>query len=992
MYAMKRYYIVLMCVASLVFAALSCSKEMIDPSQGEIQKDGSAIDPPVAEDPSDDTSVPEGMIRLTFGVSREGDAPAVVSDEGTRTTWDGTSHGWSEGDQVRIIWGTGEGEYIDATVVDNKVSAVVGDVDKYYAVYPVSGAFALREGGTIDFGIPSYQDGSFASANMMAARTSKEAATFNFKNLTHIFKFHLTDDSPYDRFQFCTNNGSTVVNTYGVSFEDGGGIAIGTRTEEISGFANSKYVRLHNEMTPGGDYYFAVVPDANYSLGFGLQARIRGNSGKYTAGALSKGTVDTSDPCAITDLGNLDTFVHSDWFITADGTGDGTSWDNPGGPALLRSLLVMPSTFTVDQAKINHTVRLNNAKIHLKEGTYNFQTILADSGVYAFQSGAFHTDVDNITVIGGGYPSSATGKDLSGYDPENHPTVLISNQAETNDRAIYFNGARLYDWTFKGLSFENNPDATNYDTPGGAVAVNGGTNGSIKFEDCSFSLTSSNSSGGGALSFRSTGTAGVNAEFKNCTFSSCEATSGFGGGIWINTVNHNLTFDGCTMSGNTGSKGGGFIYNQNSGAVVYRNCTFENNATSSSNGLGGAIYASGAGQVDFYNTTLSGNGTDAQAQNGGVIWMGGTIEVTMHDGCTVSNNKASARGGAILVAETATFKADSVLFSGNNAANGGVIHINAGTANIHYSEFSGNSATNGGAIRASDGGALAIDACEFSQNSASGGEGGAINIKAGPSDVTIKNSIISGNVAKTGAGVCISQTTGTTYIPVSLYNTSIVSNTASAGPGGLYSNGKNDLLLVNCTVSSNKGTTGGGVYVTRYKSNSDYITRMSMVSCTVTNNVASAGCGGIYKDTYGQVVDVYNCIISGNTGTDTNDDVNNERLLYHVKNSIVAGTSYTSADRVNNTAPVGNFQWRTSNPSDPSVFSISSMLSSLSGDVHIVNNVSDNPAWLCGMESSALSSLSLSYPPTQTVDTSFFTKDQKGNDRTGTVMGAYVGQ
>ena len=966
-----------MLAAVAALTLFSCSKE------NDIQKEEVVVPAEEVTTPADDADVPEGMVRLTFAVSAENDA--APADEDTKTSWNGSTHAWSDGDKIKIFWGTGTDDCVDAEVKDNKVTAVVVDADKYYAVYPSTGAFAFREGGTIDFGISNQQSGSFKDANMMAAVTSKEAATLAFKNLTHIFKFHLTDDSPYDRFQFCTNNGSIVVNTYGVTFDAEGKVTIGTRTEEISGFANSKYVRLHSGMAPGEDYYFAVVPGADYSLGFGLQARLTGSEGGYTAGALSKKPIDTSDPCIITDLGNLDTFVHSDWFITANGTGDGTSWDNPGGPALLRSLLIMPSTFTVNQAKINHTTRLNNAKIHLKEGTYNFQTILADSGVQGFEAAAFSSEVDNVTVIDGGYPSSATGKDLSGYDPVNHPSVIISNQAAQNDRAFYFNGARLYDWTFRGLSFENNPDATEYNTPGGAVAVNNGTNGNIKFEDCSFALTSSNSIGGGALSFR--GTAEVNSEFKNCTFTSCEATDGYGGGIWINTVNHNLTFDGCTISGNTGSKGGGFLYNQNSGTVIIKNSTLANNAATASTGLGGAIYASGAGTIELFNTSMSGNGTDAQAQHGGVIWMGGTIELAMHDGCTVSNNKVSSRGGAVLVAETAKFSANSVLFSGNNAANGGVIHVNGGTASVLSCEFSGNSATNGGAIRA-DGGVLAVDGCEFSQNSASGGEGGAINIKAGPSDVTIKNSSISDCSAKTGAGVCISQTNGTTYVPVSLYNTSIVNNTASAGPGGLYSVGKNDLLLVNCTVSSNTGTNGGGVYVTRYNSNSSYITRLSMVSCTVTNNTASAGCGGVYKDTYGQVVDVYNCIISGNTGTDTNDDVRNERLLYHVTNSIVADTSYASADRVNNTSPVGNFQWRTSTLSVPSVFSISSMLSSLSGDVHIVNDVSDNPARLCGMAD--LSSLSLSYTPTQTVETSYFAQDQKGNKRNGTIMGAYV--
>ncbi len=898
---MKKYYIILMSVAALSFAMLSCSKEVIDPSQQEPNQK----EEPVEEEPGkDDTPVPEGMIRLTFNVSQEGDASDNKCDD-TKTTW-GTTHDWSEDDEIRILWGTGENDYVDAEVVDGKVKATVAEADTYYAVYPTSGAFALRDGGTIDFGIPIIQDGSFSSANMMAAVTSKEAATLNFKNLTHIFKFHLTDDSPYDRFQFCTNNGSIVVNTYGVTFDAEGKVTIGTRTEEISGFANSKYVRLHSGMAPGEDYYFAVVPGANYSLGFGLQARLTGSEGGYTAGALSKRAIDTSDPCVITDLGNLDTFVHSDWFITANGTGDGTSWDNPGGPALLRSLLVMPEEFTVNQAKINHTTRLNNAKIHLKEGTYNFQTILSDSGIYAFQNDAFYTDnddatknVNNVTLIEGGYPTSATGKDLNGYDPVNHPSVVISNQAAQNDRAFYFNGARLYDFTFKGLSFENNPSGTVYNTPGSAVAVNGGTNGKLKFEDCSFSLTSSNSSGGGALSFR--GTAEVNAEFKNCTFSACSATAGYGGCIWINTVNHNLTFDGCTMSGNTGSKGGGFLYNQNSGTVIIKNSTIENNSATSAKGLGGAIYASGSGKIDLYNTTLSGNGTDAQSQHGGVIWMGGTIELSIHRESTVSNNKSSSRGGAVLVDETASFKADTVLFSGNNAANGGAVHVNGGTASFNACEFSGNSATNGAALRAAgttsaQANIIAIG-CLFDSNkpSATGNGGGCINADT--------------------------------------YSRSVVANSTIRNTSG--GNG--------AALSISNGATGTYGYI-------------YAVSCTFSGNTVDFGRNYNYCYFYNSIAD--HTISNANPGK-----------AY----SILGDNRYSTNKTVAETeSDLG-----------------AACLGAYSDGVYPLNSAK-SASYSAGMSVTDLQALTFNNITLTDDQKALLAKDQKGNDRTGTIMGAYV--
>lgn len=882
---MKKFVYLFVGMALISAAALSCSKEIDDPTEPSVVPE-EQTDPQENTGETDET-LPEGKIRIDFSVSSEGE---------TKTTWNGTTHAWANGDQIRIIWGEGANDYVDAEVINDKVSAVVDDAEYYYGVYPVSGAFALRAGGTIDFGIPIQQSGSFADANMMAAKTAKADAAFNFKNLTHIFKFHLTDDSPYDRFQFCTNNGSIVVNTYGVTFDAGGNISIGTRTEEIEGYANSKYVRLHSGMNPGGDYYFAVVPGANYSLGFGLQARISGSTGGYTAATISKGAVDTA-PSTITNLGNLDSFVHSDWFITVDGTGNGSSWDNPGGPALLRSLLVMPEEFNVNQAKINHTTRLNNAKIHLKEGTYNFQTILSDSGVYAFQNGAFHSDVDNVTVIDGGYPSSATGKDLSGYDPVNHPTVIISNQTDQNDRAIYFNGARLYDWTFKGLSFENNPSGSEFNTPGGAVAVNGATNGNIKFEDCSFSLTSSNSSGGGALSFR--GTAEVNAEFKNCTFSSCEATSGFGGGIWINTTNHNLTFDGCTISGNTGNKGGGFLYNQNSGTVVIKNSTIKNNSATSATGLGGAIYASGSGKIDLYNTTLSGNGTDVQAQHGGVIWIGGTIDLSIHSGSTVSNNKSSSRGGAVLVDETASFKADTVLFSGNNAANGGAVHVNGGTASFNSCEFSGNSATNGAALRAA----------------------GSTSAQA--------------NIIATGCLFDSNNPTG-----------------SNNGGGCINANTYSRSVIANSTIRNTSGGNGAALSIDG-KDNYGYIYALS---CTFSGNTVDFGRNYNYCYFYNCIAD--HTISNGNPGK-----------TY----SILGDNRYSTNKTVAETeSGLG-----------------AACLGTYSGGVYPLNSAK-SASYSAGMSATDIQALSFNGIELTAEQKALLAKDQKGNDRDGTIMGAYV--
>ena len=200
MFNMKKFYLVLMGVAALSFATLSCSKEAVDPSQQEQnQKEETVKDEPAKEAPSGDTPVPEGMIRLTFGVSQEGDASANEGDN-TKTTWNGTTHDWSEGDQVRIIWGEGDSDYIDAEVVGGKVTATVADAEYYYAVYPTTATYALDlANGKLTITVPRYQTGSFSDANIMAAKTAKVAANLEFKNMTSIVKLTTGNKFSYNR-------------------------------------------------------------------------------------------------------------------------------------------------------------------------------------------------------------------------------------------------------------------------------------------------------------------------------------------------------------------------------------------------------------------------------------------------------------------------------------------------------------------------------------------------------------------------------------------------------------------------------------------------------------------------------------------------------------------------------------------------------------------------------------------------------------------------
>ncbi len=1053
-------------------AIFSCTQEL-DPvvPENPAKDDPEVVDPENNDPDETNPTVPEGMISLTFTVSSEKDAK-TKTHLGDKDPNNEADILWDENDEIRIIWGTGESDYVDAKVEDDgeghyTVTAnVSASAETLYAVYPTTGAFALREGGTIDFGIPRYQNGTFKSANMMAARTTKEAASFAFKNLTHIIKFHTTAANPYNRFEFTSNGLAKVIaNTYGVTFDEEQNVTVGARTAVITGYDNTKYANLNSIATnTAKDYYFAVGPGADFDTGFGVKAR-KSNSGDLELGALSKRAITTTRS-HVTDLGDIDPMIHADWFIktTADGKGDGSSWNNAGDLSLFLKLI---KNKTNDNG-VNSTWRLHNAKIHFAEGTYNIQA--ANGGTLTFQSGAWDTGAEkplaNINlIIDGGYPSSNTGTSLEGKHAVNHATKWVSNDTET-DRIFYLNGATMNGWTFDSITFTQSAPSTAINTRGIAFFFNSTAAGNVTFKDCIFcNLNSSSTLGGAAIDFNATGE--LNVKFDGCTFSdniASGANAGYGGAIVMEVGDDTVvTIENCIADNNdvTSSNGQGGYIAQRAGTIYIKGGTIQN-STSIANG--GAIYQhDGTMDISFGQDSTKFVSNVATSKRGGAILTKGTLiidkasfrlnngsnggaihleagaDVTITnatfkrnsatnagairtDGATTLSisksmfeyNTGTGTGGAMQIqASCAATISDETTFLYNSAGNGsgGAIHNSSSNLSIDGTTISNNSAANGGAIYTSE--ALTFTGCDISYNTASG-SGGAIHNSS--SNLSIDGTTISNNSAAnggaiytsgaltltgcdisnntasgSGGGINITQTTAN-YVPVTIYNTAITGNTATGGAGGVYSKGKNDLIMVNCTVSGNNGTNAGGIYVTRqdndtYKAN---ITRLAMISCTVTGNTASAGTGGIYKETFSQVVDVYNSIISGNTGTSTNDDVRNDRLLYHVDKSIVVATSYTSADRVNNTG-AGNFVWRKSVLSNPSAFDINTMLSSLSDGVHAVTTVADNPAISCGMTSEELSGLTLRYTPTQTVDTSFLTIDQKGNDRNGTIMGAYVG-
>lgn len=185
----------------------------------------------------------------------------------------------------------------------------------------------------------------------------------------------------------------------------------------------------------------------------------------------------------------------------------------------------------------------------------------------------------------------------------------------------------------------------------------------------------------------------------------------------------NITFDG----GNAGTENGGAIWQNDATAILaFKNCAFKNNNATN----GGAIYMAGS-NMTAENTSFSGNTATIAA---GAVGIAGTAELVSFTDCDFTSNTAEKHGGALqnCGGEKTRLTVTRGAFSSNKTTNG--------------------TGGGGGAItfRGDKPSITIIDGVTFSGNSA-GFQGGAVRVNT-VNDISIMNSVISGNQSKTYAG------------------------------------------------------------------------------------------------------------------------------------------------------------------------------------------------------------------------------------------------
>ena len=175
----------------------------------------------------------------------------------------------------------------------------------------------------------------------------------------------------------------------------------------------------------------------------------------------------------------------------------------------------------------------------------------------------------------------------------------------------------------------------------------------------------------------------------------------------------NFTLENCSFSGNTiGSYGGGAVYTSpetNQIKINIIGSSFDDNHAT----YGGAVYVNTGCNVNLINSNFTAN----IGSGGGAIYTCSNIEIT--DVLFSANN--ATNGGVVYISNTAP-KFMNASFTNNHANSGGVVYVtNYGSVNFYNSSFTSNNVSMGGVVYINSGCGATFDNSSFTGNYASSG-------------------------------------------------------------------------------------------------------------------------------------------------------------------------------------------------------------------------------------------------------------------------------
>ncbi len=286
----------------------------------------------------------------------------------------------------------------------------------------------------------------------------------------------------------------------------------------------------------------------------------------------------------------------------------------------------------------------------------------------------------------------------------------------------------------------------------------------------------------------------ANASTNDSTFTNNSAS--YGGVIYNGDLATLAISSGQFTQNSAGSSGdGGAIYNLSTASIA------ESSFTNNSAGLygsGGAIFNSGGMSLSIDDSVFA----DNSASTGGAIRNTGKANLTIGNS-VFSDNSVDGWGGAIYNGNEAIIDIKDSAFTDNVAKGfggfGGAIYTLGATATIRNSKFADNVAVaDGGAIFQDYVGSIAIDNCNFMNNSAS--SGGAISIDVAGA---ITNTLFAENTARNGGAVYMDA-------PVTIAISSFTDNVAKEDGGAIFNSSVTESSISDSTFTGNTAGEDGG--------------------------------------------------------------------------------------------------------------------------------------------------------------------------------------
>ena len=455
-----------------------------------------------------------------------------------------------------------------------------------------------------------------------------------------------------------------------------------------------------------------------------------------------------------------------------------------------------------------------------------------------------------------------------------------NNTAYSGGGAVYFSNKRGREddaILFYGVTFTGNE------------AQRTGRGGALYLSDSSIAICNSTFTGnktelnaGGAIYADKTDNLAVtDTKFEGNIAGNVRQNDARGGAILV--ARGSVLLENDAFTENEGSIGGAICSHWDYATqLAIKNCQFtENKAT----GSGGALYSYGS-TVEVWDSDFAGN----NAANGGAVCMSGHYYIkpyyatlTVHEGCTFTDNLATTGGGAIYMENNGTSYTDD---DGNLKYYHNVVQILGTEGNLVT--FTGNKATSGhgGALRMGSRVDLNVEYATFENNSCGNSTGhlGGV-VYAGACDtVKLTNSTFTNNSTTGSGGVLYADGalqyatingTSTKYPDpenITVENCSFTGNSAGTTGGALFVQRSHVSVDGGAVIDGNTaGNDGGAIYVgyewgERWKDNTYPDNRVTTEDCTISHNTAQRG-GVAFVQSYAGFAMEKTTQVEGNIGT-----------------------------------------------------------------------------------------------------------------------------